>query len=195
MGWLKRDIHFSRCVFLPQQTFSGYTSMILGSRGFKPTISMRNCSSVSMAASSLDLGHANEPASRRLYNNRYPMPSYPNIRIRRRRIHTPVQTYRSWTSAVAPDNGRRHVDLQKRFQASHERFRNHPGVYHQRSRVFRDRLSVQNRGISGPVLIIKTKQSDAASGIYQRPCARTPSRMRLKAFTAPEAVQDSPGSP
>ena len=68
---------WSACLVPPilQQTFSGYTSIILGSMGFSPIISMRNCSSVSMAASSLDLGHAKEPASRRLYSNRYPVPS------------------------------------------------------------------------------------------------------------------------
>lgn len=62
------------CFAQTQKGFCGVTSFILGSRGFKPSIRQLNCSSVRSAASSVVLGHDNEPASIRLYNRRNPSP-------------------------------------------------------------------------------------------------------------------------
>ena len=57
-----------------QSIFFGSTSLILGSRGFKPIIRYLYCSSVRFAASCVFLGQDNRPASKRLYRSKNPIP-------------------------------------------------------------------------------------------------------------------------
>ena len=69
-----------------QKTFAGWTSLIFRSRGLRPSIRRRNCSSVISAASCVVLGHVREPSSNLLYNSRNPFPIQRRPFIRSERL-------------------------------------------------------------------------------------------------------------
>ena len=70
----KQKIYFLCFVQTIQQIFFGLTSLILGSKGFKPIIRYLYCSLVRSAASCVFLGRDNRPASKRLYRSKNPVP-------------------------------------------------------------------------------------------------------------------------